>query len=130
MGCLILWAMLVGCSSSQSQGTAVSGGVSLDGVPLSSGVVIFEHQSSGAGMSAVIREGKFTFESPVPSGRYKVAVQEYQESSPLSESSDQNKKPVNIPNRYRETSSSQLTAEINRQAAPLVFELTTKESRP
>ncbi len=66
--------LLSGCSESNEQAN-VSGQVTLDGTPLSAGVILFEDSVSGTGGSAVVENGAFSISTPLPTGKYAVALQ-------------------------------------------------------
>lgn len=73
----VLLAMTVfcaGCSESPKD-AKVSGQVTLDGNPLSSAVILLEDRASGAGGTAVIENGSFSFPTSLPTGKYAVALQ-------------------------------------------------------
>ena len=76
---MVLLAALFGCGSSDGLNRqAISGKVTLDGDPLTSGAILFEPTSkdSGTAVGATIRQGSFAVsraEGPVP-GSYRVRV--------------------------------------------------------
>ena len=73
------WLALIGCGSSDGLNRqAISGTVTLDGQPISSGAILFEPatQESGTAVGATIRQGRFAIsshEGPVP-GSYRVRI--------------------------------------------------------
>ncbi len=76
---VLLLAAWFGCGSSDGLNRqAISGSVTLDGQPISSGAILFEPatQESGTAVGAMIRQGEFAIssrEGPVP-GSYRVRV--------------------------------------------------------
>ncbi len=79
LGRLIVVSVIVGCGSSDGLNRQpVSGTVTFDGQPISTGAILFEPatQESGTAVGAIIRKGSFaipTKEGPVP-GRYRVRI--------------------------------------------------------
>lgn len=123
---MFLTTATLGCGPSGPRGVKVAGIVDLDGQPLSSGVVIMENATSGAGVSAPVTAGRFQFANGVIPGSYKVSVQPAQSGSPLAApaSTDEAAK---IPQRYMQSATSNLKAEINSNIDSLRFELRSKE---
>jgi hypothetical protein len=78
-GLLLFLAAFLGCGSTDGlDRQAISGVVTLDGLPIMSGAILFEPATdrSGTAVGATVRKGEFTIskhEGPVP-GRYRVRV--------------------------------------------------------
>ena len=79
LGRVIFVSVIVGCGSSDGLNRQpVSGTVTFDGQPISTGAILFEPatQDSGTAVGAIIRKGNFAIsmsEGPVP-GRYRVRI--------------------------------------------------------
>jgi hypothetical protein len=123
---MLFTAATLGCGPSGLRGVKVAGSVDLDGQPLSSGVVIMENSTSGAGVSAPVTAGRFQFANGVIPGLYKVSVQPAQSGSPLA-APDPAQEAATIPQRYMQSATSNLKAEINSNIDSLRFELRSKE---
>ncbi|WDI41490.1 hypothetical protein [Bremerella sp. P1] len=70
----ILCTGLVGCSEKPT-GAEVDGKIALDGSPVSTGVILFQDDFNGTGGSAIVEDGSFKFSTPLPPGKYAVALQ-------------------------------------------------------
>jgi len=80
-----LWAQ-AGCGSSNPLGRkAISGTVTLDGVPLASGSIEFTPLGGGVSSGAVIESGKYEIpaESGLPPGKYRVSIVDNPPAAPL-----------------------------------------------
>jgi hypothetical protein len=106
---VLILAAMFGCDSSDGLNRqAISGSVTLDGQPLSSGAILFEPatQETGTAVGATIRHGNFAIssrEGPVP-GSYRVRVYSSSgiQAPPAKGQSDRTPRPMveRLPARY------------------------------
>jgi hypothetical protein len=119
-------AALFGCGSSDGLNRqAISGIVTLDGQPISSGAILFEPASreSGTAVGATIRQGTFTikkYEGAVP-GPYRVRIYSSSgiQAAPAKGQTDRTPRPMveRVPARYNtrtELSASVMGRDVNR----------------
>lgn len=77
LACLIVMVVAAGCGGGGATGPQISGEVTLDGAPLSYGVINFEPTVSGSVSAATpIEQGKFRFppQHGLTAGTYKVSI--------------------------------------------------------
>jgi hypothetical protein len=108
-GLLLFLAAFLGCGSTDGlDRQAISGVVTLDGLPIMSGAILFEPATdrSGTAVGATVRKGEFTIskhEGPVP-GRYRVRVYASSEiqAPPTKGQTDRTPRPMveRLPARY------------------------------
>lgn len=127
---------LCGCGSTEPRGTA-TGKVTMNGTPLQEGTISFENQAKGIALSGQIRpDGSFQLASHkgagLPVGSYKIAISpaamlQSADEIPLVGKNPKPPKDVSkspIPEKYRKSSSSGLTAEVREGTnPPFEFEL-------
>ncbi|GAB6164529.1 hypothetical protein JCM19992_05290 [Thermostilla marina] len=126
-GALLGAALLLGCNSgNQEKMYTVSGAVTFQGSPVTEGQISFENPQTGFVQSADLgEEGKYTLQ--LPAGDYKVSI-----SPPLIEvgggpdspPGEEYKQVDNIPDKYRSSESSGLTATINGDKTDVNFDMT------
>lgn len=124
----IVAAALSGCggSSERKRPTGkVSGTVEMGGQPLAAGIVLFEDPTRSIGATAAVKEGKFSFTDPVPTGEYKVAVQPPPAPPPMQAGPAEPK--VEIPAKYQTSKTSGLVAIVKEGTNdPVSLQLDTK----
>jgi hypothetical protein len=129
-------ALMSGCGSStpeeQAPRAPVTGTVTLDGVPLDAGLIVFESKTPGVSVTAALTAGG-TFEIKdargpgLPVGDYVVFFQAPPPPLPTPGSTDIAMKPADflVPAKYRAAKTSGLTAKVEsgKESVPLKFEL-------
>lgn len=116
-----------GCGDGRPGRVKVSGNVTLDGEPLTTGSVTFKPAAGGRiGVGNIESDGKFLVSMYVagdglPTGKYLVAVSSYEDIN------DTTRRWV-APKEYSEVTSSGLTAEITEETDSMNFELTWEGS--
>lgn len=120
----LLLASASGCGGSDDPKTGqVSGIVTLDGSPVSKGVIIFEDTAFGRGGSATLKEGHFEFETPLNSGDFKVTVQPPPPPAPTAAPPTSPAAAIKIPKKYQQTATSGLTATVKEGTNKFEFNL-------
>ncbi len=120
---LAIAVLLSGCSES-SEGAKVRGQVTLDGSPLSSGVILFEDSVSGTGGSAIVENGIFAISTPMPVGKYTVALQPPPPPAPHEDASKRTN--VKLPRHLTQPATSGLEAELTPGENDLDFNVDSK----
>lgn len=120
---LVAAVLLAGCSET-SQDAKVSGQVMLDGNPLASGVILFEDSVSGTGGSAVVENGTFAIPTPLPAGKYAVALQPPPPPAPHEPASKSPR--VKLPRHLTLPATSGLEADLAPGENALGFEVASK----
>lgn len=119
MACLLV---ATGCGKSgpkQTPPVVVKGQVTLDGKGLDEGTVNFTSPGTGNGAIAKIGpEGKFVVTGGIVPGEYKVTI-----TPPTPTPEDPKPKASNIPKKYRDIKTSDLTANVSGKDSELKFEL-------
>lgn len=121
--------LLAGCKPGLPPTVSVSGTVTVDKVPVKSGLIVFyPHDKDGIGpVSCTITDGKY--EAPtIPKGKYLVAIREgsappgygEQVSSDFGTPSPKDKRKGNIPSQYSQPT---LDADVTADNANLNFDL-------
>ncbi|RMF99739.1 MAG: carboxypeptidase regulatory-like domain-containing protein, partial [Planctomycetota bacterium] len=104
----------------------VSGAVTFQGTPVTEGQISFENPQTGFVQSATLgEEGKYSLQ--LPAGDYKVSILPpliEVGGGPDSPAGEEYKQVDNIPDKYRSSESSGLTANINGDKADLNFDMT------
>jgi hypothetical protein len=114
LGLLFFSAGLVGCGPARAPTGKVSGKVTLQGQPLSSGVVLFSNEKLGAGASAKLDPtGSYQLDAPLPVGSYQVAVQPPPPPAPHEMPQAAPPPRTNIPAKYQDPKTSELKATVN-----------------
>ena len=106
---------LIGCAPAEKAEppkSKVTGKITFNNQPVKEGSVVFENKEEGHLASGVIKDGAFTLPA-APIGKYKVFVT----PPPAPPSSDPAKPnpppdPADIPKKYRDVATSDLTAEV------------------
>jgi hypothetical protein len=127
---LLLLLLAAGCRGDGTVPTVpVQGTVTLDGVPLAAGFVVFHPVTEGAPpVSATVTKGAFEVPA-IPPGQYKAAVRSRAFEMPAgpvdsgSAAPSERAAPDPVPLRYREPS---IPVEIGRANEPIKIELTKK----
>ena len=122
-GLLACTCWCAGCGSGAPPAGSVSGNVTYNGQPLASGVVIFENEKTGVGASAELdSSGTYRIES-IRTGQYQVAIQP--PSAPPPEEMEQGAEApkLNIPDKYLNPQTSDLTATVNEGTNTADFSL-------
>lgn len=125
-----LVCMLAGCGTAKQPLQSVSGKVTLDGKPVTEGIVNFV-SAGGFAASSTIKDGSFSisrsqFGNGIPLGDYKVAVESAPPPDPLAKSPSAAVSPVKIPHKYRDPASSGLTAKVEKTWKASDFALVSK----
>lgn len=120
----------LGCGKSGPPIAPVSGTVSLDGAPLTDGVVSFVSTSGYVSSAPLGLDGHFRLVSQygdgIPLGTYRVTILlQNPEPNEMSMQSKRIALPSKIPVRYQYPDRSGLTASIEGQSCELSFELST-----
>lgn len=117
--------ILVGCGGSNADNKimgAATGKVTLKGKPVTDCRINFESTKDGIGVGSELKEdGSFTLEGEVPIGSYNVFITPPNDFSPANADSYVGLKKV--PPKYRQGSTSGLTAEIKEGDNEINFEL-------
>ena len=132
-GLVVLLACLVGCGKAGPKIVPVSGTVSLDGAPLTEGVVGFVSASGYVSSASITPDGHFKLASQygpgIPLGAYRVTVLP---SNPLptelSMQSKQSNPPSKIPPKYQYPDRSGLDANVDGIVSEFAFTLSTLQS--
>lgn len=121
--CLGTAVLFAGCSDTDENAT-VSGQITLDGKPLPAGVILFEDSANGVGGSAVVENGAFVIPTPLPTGKYAVALQ----PPPLPAPHESNKKGprVKLPQHLTRPATSGLEADLTPGENALDFKVASK----
>ncbi|WP_437227498.1 hypothetical protein SH661x_000381 [Planctomicrobium sp. SH661] len=120
----LLCLLLAACGKGGGQTAGrVEGTVQLKGSPLSRGVVIFENPSKGVSASALVTEGRFHFDQPFDPGEFQVVVTPPPAPAPHEMSSETASPSVKIPEKYRNGSSSGLSAKVQSGVNDFQFTL-------
>lgn len=126
LGMFSFFLALAGCQPTEELPITglVKGSVKFNGKPVAAGVISFDNKKDGIGATAVIADGKFTFDGAVSAGHYQVTVQPPQpEPLPLGAPPKPPQQFNDIPTRYRSTSTSDLVAEVHEGDNDLEFAL-------
>lgn len=91
----------------------VSGTVTIDGQPLSAGVISLDMRRKAIGASATITSGQFTFDGPVSTGLYKARILPPEPVPPAPGEIAEVPAQSNIPDRYKSTETSDLEVRID-----------------
>ncbi len=132
--------ILTGCGQEESRGTA-SGMVTLDGVPLTEGTIVFENTVKGIALTGpILADGSYKLASHkgvgLATGTYKISISpagmlRSSDEIPLVGKNPPPPKDVSkslIPNKYRSGVTSGLNAEVNEGTNPRYnFDLETKK---
>lgn len=112
---VLIWAICqAGCGPSRAPTGKVSGKVTLEGQPLTSGLIQFSSEKLGAGASADLdAAGTYKIDVPLPVGLYEVAVQPPPLPAPHEMQQPITAPRTKIPARYQDPKTSGLTATIN-----------------
>lgn len=101
----------------------VTGTVKFNGQPVTTGMISLENRKDGIGATAVIADGKFAFDGAVSAGHYQVTVLPPKlEPSPTG-APQTPQQILDIPLRYRSSSTSDLVADIDEGENKLDFTL-------
>lgn len=127
----LLLAACGGCYSGEELGR-VTGRVTFQGQPVTKGIVVFVHQErKGIGMTAPLREdGTFEVEMAngfgLPLGKYAVAISPPYQDHPIGAITEAPKadEHANIPQRYREPTTSPVVLEVKSGANVCDVEMT------
>jgi hypothetical protein len=111
---LVVGLLTVGCtggggSAPKKTGT-VSGKVMFGDKGVENGVVNLEGVGTGTAASAPIKDGVFTFPSPVEVGQYKVSIAPPPEQPPVPGKTAPPADPKDIPAKYRSIKTSEIPA--------------------
>lgn len=112
-GSCLLASYLIGCGSGGPPSGTISGKVTLNGQPLSTGVVVFSNAAAGIAADAELNaSGEYRLDTPIPAGPYDVAVQPPPPPPPdqLEQAAARPKSP--IPEKYLTPETSGLKATI------------------
>ena len=110
-GCLICACSWIGCGQGNPTGS-ISGKVTHNGEPLTTGVVMFLDSDAGIGASAELdADGVYEVLS-LPTGQYQVAIQAPPAPSPEEVASGAQLEKLEIPDKYLDPQTSGLTATI------------------
>ncbi|MDB5340511.1 MAG: carboxypeptidase regulatory-like protein [Planctomycetaceae bacterium] len=120
LGLSVVVVVLAGCGNSGIG--EVSGTVTLDGAPLSEGIVTFEDPSRGIGQSTPVKAGSYQMAGALKVGEYKVAVQPPSAPSPMASRSTA--AAAAVPSRYSQPVTSGLTATVKAGTNKADFKLT------
>lgn len=112
LGILVCLGWLGGCGSGGPPSGTVSGKVTLNGQPLSAGVVVFTNSAAGVGASASLDERGIYHLPSIPAGSYDVAIQPPPPPPPEEMPQVRPKSP--IPDPFRDPETSPLKATINQ----------------
>lgn len=117
-------AITSGCGGSDSPQTGqVSGTVTFNSNPLSKGIVTFEDAALGRGGSAMLKEGRFEFDTPLNTGNYKVTVQPPPPPAPTAAHATSPSPAIIIPKKYQQPATSDLTAVVKEGTNQFEFKL-------
>jgi hypothetical protein len=112
VGACLSIGLLAGCGPQALATGTVSGKVTLQGQPLSAGVVLFTNAKAGTGASAALdASGNYQLETPLVTGPYDVAIQ-----PPPAPPPHEMSKPVpksQIPDKFRDARTSGLKTTVN-----------------
>ncbi|MCC7422679.1 MAG: hypothetical protein IT428_20560 [Planctomycetaceae bacterium] len=109
---LLIGLLVTGCTSGDGSkpkktGT-VSGKVTFSEKGVENGVVNLEGVGTGAAASAPIKDGEFTFPTPVEVGQYKVSISPPPEQPPVPGQTAPPADPKDIPAKYRSIKTSDI----------------------
>ncbi|WP_437223101.1 hypothetical protein SH661x_003073 [Planctomicrobium sp. SH661] len=124
---LLLVGLSAGCSGSKGPARyPVQGTVSLDGVPLKSGIIIFRDVANGSLDSATIEEGRYSTQAEAGTRRVEICAYDPNDKPKMEKGVPQIFVPKNlVAEKYNVAST--LSAEIKRGENPgLNFEVTSK----
>jgi len=111
---LAVLAMLAGCSQPAAVPAVVAGKVTLGGVPLTAGGVLFMNDAGDAASAELAADGTYTLQCKP--ARYKVAVTPPAPIDPLGTPAGAPPRPASpapaVPKRYHELATSGLTCEV------------------
>ena len=112
LGLAVLVAGWVGCGSGEPPTGSVSGNVTYNGQPVTTGVVTLVNDQAGIGASGELdASGRYRIES-IRTGQYKVAI--YREPPPPGSGPEVFRSwKLNIPEEYQDLESSGLTATVS-----------------
>ncbi|MFV2066673.1 MAG: carboxypeptidase-like regulatory domain-containing protein [Pirellulales bacterium] len=116
---------LVGCAQSEPTGT-VSGTVTLEGEPVTAGVVSFISEAGSASMGNIGSDGSFTLDGELPVGKYTVSVSPPELTMGPDDTGDKlaNEMPASpIPGGYYDESSSDIVKEVTEGDNSITIEL-------
>jgi hypothetical protein len=112
LGILVCLGWLDGCGSGGPPSGTVSGKVTLNGQPLSDGVVVFTDSAAGVGASASLNERGIYHLPSIPVSSYDVAIQPPPAPPPDEMPKVLPKSP--IPEPFRDAETSPLKATVNQ----------------
>lgn len=119
--------LIAGCGSSTSKPSgSVSGRVTFQGQPVTSGVVNLMSKTLGAGASAPLGEdGKYRLNDPLEVGDYKVMITPPPPAPPRPEDGPPKPRPTasDIPNKYRTEATTDLTATVKAGSNTFDFDM-------
>jgi len=128
VACCLTVTLFAGCSAgSERPSGKVSGRITFEGEPVTSGVVNLMATARGAGASANLGEdGKYQITEPVETGQYKVVFTPAPPPPPRPEDGPPKptKPPANIPEKYRSESTTDLSTVVEEGENALDFNLT------
>ncbi len=101
---------LAGCGGGQPSGT-VSGTVTLEGSPLTAGVVLFSNPATGVGATAELDASGTYQVGSIPTGEYQVAVQPPPPPAPHEMDQSAGPRP-NVPQQYQDPKTSGLSTTV------------------
>jgi hypothetical protein len=111
MGLVLLASVaLCGCNTAKKEATGqVSGKVTLQGKPVTVGIVQFYNSQAGSGASAELDEtGSYKLATPIKVGDYQVAVQPPKAPSPMEMNKGAKAKASPVPVKFHHATSSGL----------------------
>lgn len=128
---LLCLGFLLGCADAERRDVLgpASGIVTFQDKPVTAGEVLFDNGQGIARMASLGPDGSYTILSAdgvgLPVGSYKVAIQPPRLEHPLGPINEPPKPRIfpNIPDRYRDVSTSGLTADVKSGGAPLNFNM-------
>lgn len=124
LGSCFFVSCLIGCGPAGPPSGTISGTVTLNGQPLSAGVVVFNNTAAGIGADAPLNaSGEYRLDTPIPAGPYDVAIQPPPAPPPdqMGQATAQPKSP--IPNKYLDPKTSGLKTTIHAGANTADFAL-------
>ena len=129
----VVWALcaclLAGCGPSKAPSGTVSGKITLEGQPLTAGVVTLVNSAAGTGASAELdASGNYRIAGELPTGPYEVMIQAPAPPPPLPASPGAPLPPtpalkVNIPAKFHDAKTSGLSVTVKAGANTADFSL-------
>jgi len=121
---LLLALVLIGCGGSETNPSgSVSGTVLFNDAPVEAGVVNFEAPGTGEAAQATITDGEFTLSTPLAVGTYNVTITPPPEPPPVPGETPPPVEAKDIPARYRDPKTSDLTAEVKEGTNQFTFKM-------